>query len=153
MAHVHAESEYSQITEQIYIGTNLCCTTSPHVEVLRKEGINAEIDLEEERQEPPPMMDVYLWLPVTDHAAPKQDQLDAGVGLLESLVTSGRKVYVHCKLGHGRSPTLVAAYFIFHGVGVDAAIEKIKDKRPEIHLEDVQMECLISYKDRLRSIS
>ena len=59
------------------------------------------------------------------------------------MVALGKKVYVHCKNGHGRAPTLVAAYLIReHGKSVDEALEIIKAGRPTIHIEDVQREAL-----------
>ncbi len=139
----HVEIEFSQITDQIYIGTNMCC--SVHAGKLSELGLYADIDLEEERQESPPEVEVYLWLPVKDLSAPTKTQLDIGVKALDALVKDGKKVYVHCKNGHGRSPTLVAAYFISQGLSMDEAIKKIEEKRPEIHLEDVQLKALKNF--------
>jgi len=143
--HVHAQTEFSKITDEIYIGTNLCCTYLPHIEVLMKEGIAAEIDLEEERQEPPPKLSINLWLPVKDHTAPSISQMQAGSALIKQLVDTNTKVYIHCRLGHGRSPTLVAAYFIGQGMTVDESIENIKSKRSEIHIENSQRAILEDY--------
>lgn len=139
----HPKFEYSQITEQIFIGTNMCCQM--HMGKLTDLGIEADIDLEEERQEAPPQIAVYLWLPVKDLQAPTLVQLESGVALIDQIAKAGKKVYVHCKNGHGRSPTLVAAYFIFHGMTPVEALEKIKGKRPEIHLEQVQIEALNNF--------
>lgn len=139
----HPKFEYSQITEQIFIGTNMCC--GMHAQDLRSLGFEADIDLEEERQEAPSQIAVYLWLPVKDLQSPTPVQLKSGVALIDQIVKAGKKVYVHCKNGHGRSPTLVAAYFISQGMTPDEALEKIKEKRPEIHLEQVQIEALSSF--------
>ena len=46
------------------------------------------------------------------------------------------------KNGHGRSPTLVAAWFISRGKTLAQAIALIKRKRPEIHLEKSQIAAL-----------
>lgn len=138
--------QFNQITDLIYLGTNLCCTAIPHVKVLLDLGIKADIDLEEDRQEQTPNIDTYLWLPVKDHEAPTPQQLDAGVAVIDSLVKNQKKVYLHCKNGHGRSPTLLAAYFISQGMEVNEAIEKIKAKRPEVHLRESQMEALYKFK-------
>lgn len=144
----HQKFQFNQITDLIYLGTNLCCTTMPHIKVLLDLGIKADIDLEEERQEQTPNIDTYLWLSVKDHYAPTQSQLDTGVIVIDSLVKNQNKVYIHCRNGHGRSPTLVAAYFISQGMEVDEAIEKIRSKRPEIHIREVQMEALNKFKQR-----
>src|SRR3989344_6123492 len=50
----HQVFQFNQITDLIYLGTNLCCTAIPHVKVLLDLGIKADIDLEEERQEQTP---------------------------------------------------------------------------------------------------
>jgi len=61
---------------------------------------------------------------------------------LQKLVAMKKKVYVHCKNGHGRAPTLVAAYFVKQGKSVDEALATIKAKRPSIHLKDIQRKTL-----------
>lgn len=144
----HRVLEFNQITDLIYLGTNLCCGAIPHIQVLLNLGIKADIDLEEERQEETPNIDTYLWLPVKDLQAPTQEQLDTGVAVIDNLVKNNKKVYIHCKNGHGRSPTLLAAYFISQGMDVNKAIEKIKSKRPQIHLQEVQIEALKTYLQR-----
>lgn len=116
-----------------------------HVQLLLDIGITGEIDLEEERQETPPKVDAYLWLPVTDKHAPTLGQLEIGVAAIEKMIKQGRKVFVHCKWGHGRSPTMVAAYLISAGSTPEKAMETIKSARPEVHLEDAQMEVLRAY--------
>lgn len=144
----HQIFQFSKITDLIYLGTNLCCTAAPHVKVLLDLGIKADIDLEEEKQEQTPGVDIYLWLPVRDHNAPTQEQLDTGVVVIDSLIKNQKKVYIHCKNGHGRSPTLLAAYFISSGMKVNDAINTIKSKRPEIHLRESQIEALNKFKIR-----
>lgn len=144
----HKVLELNQITDLIYLGTNLCCTARPHVQILLDHGIKADIDLEEDRQEQTPNIDTYLWLPVKDQQAPTQEQLDTGVAVIDSLVKNNKKVYIHCKNGHGRSPTLLAAYFIYKGLEVNDAIEKVRSKRPQIHLREVQMEALNKFRQR-----
>ena len=44
-----------------------------------------------------------------------------------------KKIYVHCKNGHGRAPTLVAAYFVTQGMSTDEAFAFIKKRRSTIH--------------------
>lgn len=141
----HPQFDLSQITEFIYLGTNLCCLSRSHIQILLDLGVTAEIDLEGERQDAAPDVDAYLWLPVADKSAPTMDQFAAGATLMTDMTKRGKKVYVHCQYGHGRSPTLVAAYLISQGKTVIESIETIKAARPEIHLEDVQMKALEAY--------
>lgn len=144
------EIDYSQITENIYIGSDMCKgpTCLVHSAIFKKLGVCGEVNLEVERHEDPtPGVDVYVWLPVTDGEAPTIDQLMIGSAAIAEMVNLGNTVYVHCKNGHGRSPTLVAAYLVrFKRMTVDGAIEFIKQKRPEIHVEENQIQALIQFK-------
>jgi len=133
--------EYDHITDGIYIGTNQCCQIH-FDEKLKQEGITADISLEEDRLDAPFGVDFYTWIPVKDHEVPKRDQLEFGVSILEKLVEMGKKVYVHCKNGHGRAPTLVASYLIRKGKNAEEAEAFIKSKRPSMHLDDIQREAL-----------
>jgi len=135
------ELEYNEIADGIYIGTNQCCQTH-FDEKLKKEGITADISLEEDRLDAPFGVDFYIWMPVQNHTAPKHEQLEFGVSVLEKLVSMGKKAYVHCKNGHGRAPTLIAAYLVKKGKSPAEAESFIKSKRPTMHLEDVQRQAL-----------
>lgn len=144
--------EYSYITNGIYIGTNQCCQTH-FDEKLKNEGIEADISLEEEQVDTPFGVQFYIWIPIKDHTAPTSEQLEFGVATLEKLVAMKKKVYVHCQNGHGRAPTMVAAYLIKKGKGVEEAIDFIKTKRPSIHLEKVQKELLEKFSKTINQTS
>jgi protein-tyrosine phosphatase len=49
--------------------------------------------------------------------------------LVEQHVRGGRRVYLHCKMGLGRSPTCAAAYLVYCGIPLREAKELIKSKR------------------------
>ena len=138
------ELEYNNIADGIYIGTNQCCQTH-FDEKLKKEGITADISLEEDRLDAPFGVDFYVWIPVKNHIAPKPDQLEFGVSVLEKLISMGKKVYVHCKNGHGRAPTLVAAYLVKSGKSPEEAEALIKTRRLSMHLEEVQREAIRNF--------
>lgn len=138
--------EYSQITDLIYIGSDLCdgLVCPIHGKEFEELGICGEVNLEEEHPETPPKhLDAYLWLPVKDGEAPRPDQLMIGTAAINEMVGQNNVVYVHCKNGHGRSPTLVAAYLIrYKGKSIEEAIQLIASKRPEVHIEDTQRQAL-----------
>jgi len=145
------ELEYDYIADGIYIGTNQCCE-GHFDERLRKEGIGADVSLEEDRVDAPFGVLFYVWIPVKDHEAPSEEQLAFGVSALETLVKMKKKVYVHCRNGHGRSPTLVAAYLVRQGKSVAEAIAFVKSRRPAIHLEETQKRALEEFsKNSVRS--
>lgn len=142
--------EYNYIADGIYIGNNQCCQIH-FDEKLKKEGVVVDISLEEEQVDVPFGVEFYVWLPIKNHTAPTQEQLDFGVSVLEKLVAIKKRIYIHCQNGHGRAPTIIAAYLIKKGKSVDEAIEFIKTKRPSIHLEEVQKEALRKFsKSKLR---
>jgi len=134
--------EFDHITDGIYIGTNMCCQVHFDKDLL-SEGISEDISLEKEQVDTPAGVESYLWLPVKDHTPPNPNQMEYGVSALEKLVGLNKKVYVHCKNGHGRSPTLVAAYLIrTKNMSPREAFEFIKKQRQSAHLVPSQMEAL-----------
>ncbi len=142
--------EYSKITAFIYIGTNLCCQT--HFEkTLLRQRIQADISLEYNKLDQPLGATYYCWLPTPDHYSPSLKQLKVGVNFLQSLVKNGIKTYVHCQRGHGRAPTVVAAYLISHGKSVEEAIQFIKKRRPSVHLSQKQISALHKFTKTCRN--
>ncbi|MEK6952102.1 MAG: dual specificity protein phosphatase family protein [Nanoarchaeota archaeon] len=141
--------EYSKINEYIYIGTNLCCAEH-FKKALLKKGIKANVSLEEKRLDHPIGVDYYLWLPTKDQTPPSFKQLLIGAKFIKDLIKNKIKVYIHCEFGHGRSPTLVIAYFILDGKKVKEAIKLIKNKRPSIHLSNSQIKALENFEKKIR---
>jgi len=133
--------DYNYITDGIFIGNNQCCMIGIS-EILKKENIVADISLEDTQLDQPFGVEMYTWIPTPDHTPPTQDQLSFGSSVLTKLVSQNKKVYVHCKNGHGRASTLVSAYLISKGSSVEDAIALIKEKRPTMHLQDNQKEAL-----------
>jgi len=144
--------DYSKITDKIYIGSDLCkggvCLI--HAEEFKSLGVSVELNLSNEENElPPSNLEIYAWIPVVDGYAPSQNQLDVGTSIMNEAIKDKKVVYVHCRNGHGRSPTMVAAYLIrYKGLGVDETIGVIKGRRPEIHIEEVQRTALKKFKKR-----
>lgn len=144
----HVNFEYNQIDESIFLGTNSCCETHFSKDLIDK-GVTADLSLEGERLDRPHGVDEYLWVPTPDQHAPKLTQLKIAVSFIDAVVSCGEKVYVHCMNGHGRSPLAVAAYYVFKGMNPEEAISKVKEKRPEIHLNDEQLNALNDYSESL----
>lgn len=134
----HAQFNYNRITPQIYLGTNMCCQMD-FDRVLLAKGVTLDISLEGERIDRPNGIRYYLWLPTRDHTAPSLEKLSMGVHAMDVAIRAGEKVYVHCKNGHGRGPTMVAAFLVkSRAMTVDEAIAFVKARRPEIHIEPSQ---------------
>lgn len=142
----HKHVPYSKITDYIYIGTNECCLRKKFIKKLLKEGVKADISLEDKRIDAPFGVKYYLWLPVKDHTSPSLLQFKIGVSMIDRLVRAKTKVYIHCENGHGRAPTLAAAYLIGQGMKIKEAIDFLKSKRPRIHLYSSQLEALKKFR-------
>lgn len=140
----HPKLDYHKITEYIYIGTNQCCQTHFDERLLEKK-IRADISLEKSRLDAPFGVDYYLWLPTRDRYAPSSRQLELGIAMLRFCVQHRISVYVHCKKGHGRAPTLVAAYLITTGMNAAQAAAYVKKRRPITHLNIVQLNALMRF--------
>lgn len=151
-AHVqHPKLDYHFIADGVFIGTNQCCQAH-FDEKLLKDGIEADMSLEEERIDAPFGVKFYVWVPIKNHAAPSPEKLEFGVAVLEKWADMGVKVYLHCQNGHGRAPTMFAAYLIKrHKKSIEEAIAFIRERRPAIHLEDVQRGALVAYAARVIS--
>lgn len=141
--------DHSKITNQVYVGSDFCtgreCKT--HAGEFKKLGVCVELNLAAEKKEiPPDNIDIYAWIPVVDGHAPTEDQLIMGTALINEAVKNKNIVYVHCKNGHGRSPTMVAAYLIrFMGMTVEEATDFIVKKRREVHMEETQIIALKNF--------
>jgi protein-tyrosine phosphatase len=144
--------EYNYIADGIYVGTNQCCMTHFAETLAQKEGVTADVSLEEERLDQPFGVEFYAWIPVPDHKPPTSRQIATGVALLQKLVSLGMKVYVHCKNGHGRAPTLVAAYLIAaHGMTAEKTKAFLKERRPSVHFQDSQIKALQTFENAARA--
>jgi len=134
----HSVMDYSNIEDRVYLGTNACCTAHFTQELLKK-GVSDDISLEAERVDQPFGVNCFLWLPTTDHTPPSLQNTLIGVEALAEMLRQERRVHIHCKNGHGRSPTFFAAFLILkRALAVEDAIARIAAKRPEIHIESSQ---------------
>ena len=145
------ELEYDEILPGLYVGTNVCCKTHFDEELL-KMNIQADMSIEGEKIDMPYGAQFFVWIPVKDHHAPSQQQLRFGVAALEEWMEMGVNIYLHCQNGHGRAPTFAAAYVMLaKGMTADEAIAFVKSKRPDAHLDDVQVDALVEFSSTLNA--
>ncbi len=104
----------------------------PTLQELAGAGVSLVVDLNANQNEHALASKLgieYLGEYVGDHTAPTQDQLFKLASILKRAVAQGRKVYVHCTAGVGRSPTCVAAYLISQSNTFEQAYARVKTKR------------------------
>lgn len=79
-----------------------------------------------------------LYLPTTDHFEPSVEDLISALSFIKRHEAQGKKVYVHCRAGHGRSGAVAYAWFLLKGYPksledpktVNAELCKIRKIRP-----------------------
>jgi dual specificity MAP kinase phosphatase len=80
-----------------------------------------------------------LNLPTPDFHAPTLDHLQQGVAFINAQVEQNGKIYIHCRLGEGRGPTMVIAYLLALGMTYEDALATVKKVRPFIGLSKAQV--------------
>lgn len=112
-------------------------------ERLSKLGVRHIVDLREDQEKSndnPPSEDCRVQfheLPLTDDTAPSIETFTSAISLIDDLLKEG-KVYIHCRLGTGRAPTIVVGWLLSHGFSLDEAFALLYSKRPYSSLNMVQ---------------
>jgi protein-tyrosine phosphatase len=84
----------------------------------------------------------YLHLPTVDNTPPPIDVLVKGTNFIDEEIKNGGIVYVHCRQGLGRGPTMAMAYLIKIGMTFEAAYAMIKKVRKFINPRPGQIQRL-----------
>ncbi len=135
--------KHSEITDKLYLGGQYKLTS---FETLKKVGITAIVNMRTKSVHQLPLENFnYLHLPTPDHHAPTQEQLKQGVEFIDLQIKGGGKVYIHCRFGEGRGPTMAIAYLISTGLSLDEAIDSVIKVRPFIRPTAVQMQALKTF--------
>jgi len=82
----------------------------------------------------------YLYLPTVDDTAPSLEDLQKGVAFIQEEAARGGGVYVHCGAGVGRAAAMAAAYLVGTGLSPDEAWARIREVRPFVRPQAVQVE-------------
>ena len=100
---------------------------------LIEAGFDAFIDLTEAGELPPydiylPGSVSYVRKPIPDHGVPRAREHMAEIQAeLDAALARGRRVYVHCRAGIGRTGTVVACHLIEQGLAPDAALIRLNE--------------------------
>ena len=84
----------------------------------------------------------YMHLPTVDNTPPGLDILQKGASFIDDEIKRGGKVYVHCRQGLGRGPTMAIAYLIKAGATFDDAFALVKRVRAFINPRPGQIQQL-----------
>ncbi len=128
----------SEITPQLYLGGQY----SKHgYWKLQQIGITAIVNMRETPaliyQDLPKLR--ILHLPTKDMNEPTITDLINGIQFIGQELDQGGKVYIHCRLGEGRGPTMMIAYLMSTGLTPEDAFRLVQNVRPFIRPTALQM--------------
>lgn len=159
---IHPENRpwWSTITDNVILGA-IPLKNKKHIKKIEREGVSSVLSILELFELTPKMLSVpanyedwakrnirHKQIPAADFKPVPVHQLAEAVEYIHDHVHSGGKVYVHCKSGVGRSTMVVSAYLLKYHPRIKTvrqAVSYIKERRPQVHLNDEQMATLEEY--------
>ena len=68
-------------------------------------------------------------MPIPDLSTPQPAEVTRILDTIDAAIAAGRRVYVHCWGGIGRTGTIVGCYLVRHGLTGDQALAEIARRR------------------------
>lgn len=93
-----------------------------------------------------------LFLDVQDGEPPSEQQTLEAVRWIAQKIGGGKKVFVHCHAGMGRSVTLAASYLIACGLTLQEALRLLKKRHPQTSPTKAQLDFLRSFESKYRGM-
>ncbi len=138
--------KHSRITPNLYLGSQYNLIG---LRKLKERGVTAIVNMR--------MHSVYteaqyaginyIHLPTVDNTPPPMDILIKGANFVDAEIKRGGKVYIHCRQGLGRGPTMAIAYLIKTGLTYEDAFALIKKVRTFINPRPSQISRLKELED------
>jgi atypical dual specificity phosphatase len=121
---------------------------------LRELGIRAVVCLVEWPVDESLMRSMgfeYLQLKVPSFMSPTQEQIDRFIDFVENMEKQGKPVLVCCRMGWGRTGSMLASYLVRNGFDPEDAIEEVRRTRPRSIESPEQEEAIREYASRLKA--
>lgn len=112
-------------------------STRRRLESLLEAGLDTFIDLTRSGEMPPyqPILDEtaarhgvdidYHRQPIVDRGLPSIDQMVSLLDFIDTALAAGRKIYLHCLGGIGRTGTTVGCWLVRHGLTGETALARL----------------------------
>ena len=115
-----------------HLATGYAPMSYEELDAIREQGITAIVNLCGEfcdlhQVEESTGFEVYF-LPVEDECAPDLAAMEKALDWLDEALYLNKKVLVHCRLGHGRTGTFIAAYLLRRGFDFHLAEKTMKGR-------------------------
>ncbi len=124
----------------------------PDLEFLKDNGIEAIVSLTELPLHKTLIEEFgfeYKHIPVADLTSPTQKQIEEFVTFVNNLISSKKKIVVHCDAGIGRTGTMLACYLVNKGRSAKNAITEVRKKRPGSIETMEQEETIEKYEEKV----
>ena len=127
------DSEYTLTWITDHLAAGHAPMSYAELDSIRRQGIDAIVNLCAEycdlhEIEKDSGFEVY-YLPVRDDHAPDPAEVDKALEWLDEAIYVGKKVFVHCRLGIGRTGTFITSYLLRRGFGLKLAERALKRAR------------------------
>jgi len=94
----------------------------------------------------------YLHLKIPSYMPPTQEQIDKFIDFVERMEGRDRPIVVCCRMGWGRTGSMLASYLVRKGFGSSDAIREVRKKRPR-SIESAEQEAAVrEYAARLKTL-
>lgn len=118
----------SRLSDHIYFGKYPCSETFNE---LAKVGVTMIVDMTCEAEKltkyTMPSHMIRIIVPTPDCSTPSDERVEGAVNYFCECLKLGHVIYIHCKGGHGRSPTLAGILFgRYYGIGYNEVLEQIR---------------------------
>lgn len=138
-----------EVVAGLWIGA---APTARQAQWLRERGIDAVIDLRAERNPDEtvwPLGFRVITAELRDHGTPSAQELEAVATTVRDLMAEGRTVFVHCRAGLERSPTVACAALMLQGWTLSVAYHRVVGTRKHALPTDGQLAALHELQTRL----
>ncbi len=143
------QAKRSLITPNIYLGGQYGVHS---IRTLKRLGITAVVSMRtKSAHQDLKKLDVkILQLKTPDKHAPTLKNLKKGAKFIDTEIKNGGKVYIHCRWGEERGPTMAIAYLIYTGLTYKDAFELVKKTRTFINPTKVQRDMLKEFEKNIK---
>ena len=131
---IKGHNRWDQVEDGVWLGV---MPQANDADDLHKLGVRGVVNTCEEAEGPTDRygeLDIQqIRIPTVDFTEPSLKDIELAIEFIDQCRSNSAAVYVHCKSGRGRSPTVVLCWLMrFHNLGPVEAHEILKQRRPQV---------------------